>query len=114
MFAETVHAITSASAQTASGEASQLQSMSPIFLIGSVFLIFYFLLIRPQQKERKKVQEMLENIKAGDKIITNGGLLATVHSIADKTVQIKLNDSTKITILRSAIRGLQTDLEESK
>ena len=82
---------------------------SMLMLMVIVFGIFYFLLIRPQQKERQKMQTMLEDLKVGDRVITTGGILGTVHSISGDELQLKLNEKTKVTILKSAIRGFQNE-----
>ncbi len=79
-----------------------------------VILIFYFLIIRPQQKERKAHEQLLDSLKSGDKVITSGGLLGTVHSVTEKTVQLKLGDKMKVKILRSAIRGFQGESFENE
>ncbi len=68
-----------------------LQSFLPlIFLFG----IFYFLIIRPQQKQQKEHQEMLEALKKGDKIVTAGGLFAEVVKVEEDFIKIKLNDTS--------------------
>jgi len=66
-----------------------------IFLIA----IMYFVIIRPQQKEAKSRQEMIESLKKGDKVITNGGFIVTVHKVEEKFFSVKMNDDiiTKIT-----------------
>ncbi|QHE53113.1 preprotein translocase subunit YajC [Pontibacillus sp. HMF3514] len=69
-----------------------------------MFVIFYFLLIRPQQKKQKKVQEMQSKLEKGDKIITIGGLHGTVHAVDEGTLVIQVEDGTKLTYDRSAVR----------
>jgi preprotein translocase subunit YajC len=59
-----------------------------------LFAIFYFLIIRPQQKAQKEHKEMVESLKKGDKILTNGGLYAEVVKPSDDFIKIKLNDNT--------------------
>ena len=68
-----------------------------------MFAVFYFLLIRPQQKKQKQRTAMLNQIKKGDKITTIGGLHGTVVELTDDTVIIRVNDTTKLTFERSAI-----------
>jgi preprotein translocase subunit YajC len=87
-------------------QANPLVQFMPIILM---FAIFYFLLIRPQQKKQKELQTMITNLKKGDKVITSGGILGTVSSIQDDYLVITVGDSdTKIEILKSAIAGLRT------
>jgi preprotein translocase subunit YajC len=109
MFAETVHAMAQGGQPAAGGSEAGFQFLIPMVL---VILIFYVLIIRPQQKERKRHQQILDQIKAGDKVITTGGILGTVHSVSDQMVQLKVNEKTKISVLRSAIRGPQTETSE--
>ncbi|HSU78901.1 MAG TPA: preprotein translocase subunit YajC [Candidatus Angelobacter sp.] len=68
------------------------------------FAIFYFLLIRPQQKKSKKTSEMQNSLGRGDKIVTIGGLHGVVDSIDEKSITIKCNGNTKLTFDRQAVR----------
>ncbi len=79
-----------------------------------VFLIFYFLLIRPMQKKQKELREFLRNLKKGDKIITTGGIYGTIIALEDDTVVLKISENTKIRIARSAISGLQPGVEKEE
>lgn len=78
-----------------------LVALMPIILM---FVIFYFLLIRPQQKRQKQVREMQDNLQKGDKIVTIGGLHATIHAIDEGTIVLITGDGAKLTYDRSAIR----------
>jgi preprotein translocase subunit YajC len=96
-------------AQTPSGAGqadavTYLVQFAPLILI---FIVFYLLLIRPQQKKQRAIQQMIDNLKKGDKIITTGGMYATVMDIKEKTVTLKIGDNTKVEFLKSAISGLQ-------
>lgn len=77
-----------------------LQLLLPFILM---FAIFYFLLIRPQQKRQKQRQQMLNNLKKGDKVITIGGLHGTIVELTDDTVVLRVNDVTKLTFDRNAV-----------
>ena len=70
-----------------------------IFLIA----IMYFVIIRPQQKEAKTKKEMLEALKKGDKVITNGGFIVVVHKVEEKFLSVKMNDDTITKITKDAI-----------
>ena len=77
-----------------------LSSMLPlIFLFG----IFYFLIIRPQQKQAKEHKEMLESLKKGDKIITTGGLIAEVVKPEEDFIKVKLNDDVIVKLSREYV-----------
>ncbi len=71
------------------GSASMLSSLLPLVVL---FAIFYFLVIRPQQKQVKKHKEMLDALKKGDKVITNGGLICEVVKPEEDSIKVKLND----------------------
>lgn len=72
-----------------------------------MFAIFYFLLIRPQQKRQKQVRQMQSELKKGDTVITIGGLHGEVHSIDEGTVVIATGNGTKLTYDRNAIRDVK-------
>jgi preprotein translocase subunit YajC len=79
------------------------QTLAPFVLM---FAIFYFLLIRPQQKKQKQRTSMLSALKKGDKIVTVGGLHGTIEEIADDTVVVKVNDVTKLTFDRASVNNV--------
>ncbi|MFA6560807.1 MAG: preprotein translocase subunit YajC [Verrucomicrobiia bacterium] len=69
-----------------------------------IFVVFYFMLIRPQQKKQKETTKMLESLRSGDKIVTSGGILGTVTNVKEKTVVVRIADNVKVEMLRSAIQ----------
>lgn len=75
--------------------------------------VFYFLLIRPQQKKQKQRTSMLGGLKKGDKIITIGGLHGTIQEITDDIVILKVNDVTKLTFDRSSISHVSSTSEDN-
>jgi len=79
-------------------------SLFPFVLI---FLIFYFLLIAPARRKQKKHAEMLGNLKNGDRIITQGGMYATVVGVGENVIQLRIADKVKIDVAKHAITGLQ-------
>jgi len=81
-------------------QGSLFMSLIPFVLM---FAIFYFLLIRPQQKRQKARNMMLANIKKGDKVVTVGGMHGKVVELTDDKAVLLVNDSTKLTFNRSAI-----------
>ncbi|HZG87015.1 preprotein translocase subunit YajC [Paenibacillus sp.] len=86
--------------QQAAGQGNVLMSLLPFVLM---FAIFYFLLIRPQQKRAKTRNMMLANVKKGDKVVTIGGLHGKIVELTDDTMVLLVNDSTRMTFNRSAI-----------
>lgn len=81
----------------------------PFFIL---IFVFYFLLIRPQQKKAKEHTNLLKNIKKGDKIVTGSGIIATVVSVQEKTLSIRSAD-TKLEILKSAVSEITERSGES-
>ena len=77
-----------------------LVGMAPWIMI---FAVFYFLLIRPQQKQANEQKKMLNALKRGDRILTQGGLYGTISAVKGKALEIKLNDEVKVYIARSAV-----------
>jgi preprotein translocase subunit YajC len=72
-----------------------------------IFGIFYFLLILPQQKQRRKTQEMLANLKTGDRVLTSGGIYGTIVAFKDaNVVQLQVSSQVKLEVARSAIAAL--------
>ena len=82
---------------------------APILLI---MVIFYVLLILPAQRRQKKTQEMLNALKNGDKVVTNGGLFGTIVGIEGDGIQLRIADQVKVKILRSAVASLQPESKE--
>ena len=83
--------------------------------LGLMFAIMYFMVIMPQQRQRKKTQEMLAALKSGDKIITNGGIYGTVNGIDGDSVILKISSEpqVKIRIARAAIAQVEAS-EDAK
>ena len=91
---------------TAPGGFGSFGFLIPMLL---VFVIFYFLLIRPQKKEQQKTEKMISQLQKGDKIITIGGIHGVVSSTKEKTIIIKVDDNCKIEINRSAVGAVLKD-----
>ena len=85
----------------------------PLILI---FVIFYFFLIRPQQKKVKQHKAMVEALKRGDKVITSGGIVGTVERVIDnEKVEVKISENVNVEIIRSTgIQGLVNTAEQKK
>ena len=83
--------------------ANPIVQMVPYLLM---FVIFYFVLLAPMRKQQKKQKEMLSTLKKGDRVVTSGGIHGTVAQVEDQIVWLKIADTSKIKINRSAIAGL--------
>jgi len=86
------------------GQENIFASLLPLIVL---FGIFYFLIIRPQQKQQKAHKEMLENLTKGDKIVTNGGLICEVVKAEEEFIKVKLNDDTIVKVARDFIARKQ-------
>jgi len=77
--------------------------MANIFFLVFIFAIFYFMLIRPQQKQQKKHREMINNLNKNDEIVTIGGLHGTIINVKEKTFVIRVDDNVKVEVDKSAV-----------
>jgi preprotein translocase subunit YajC len=101
-----MHAITLlALAGPSSGE--EPNPMASFVLMGIIFAIFYFILIRPMKQKQRKLDELVKSLKSGDKVIINPGILGTVEGVDEKTLNVRIAERTRIKVLRSAVAGLQ-------
>lgn len=88
------------------GQAGGLAGFLPIIIL---FAIFYFLLIRPQQKKAKEHREMIDNLKKGNRVVTSGGIFGTIVSLDDTTIGLEIAEKVKIKVARSNIAALVSD-----
>lgn len=100
VLAAALAAPTLALAEVPAQQPGGLLGMAPLIII---FVIFYFLLIRPQQKKVKEHQAMVEALKAGDKVVTNGGLHGTISEVREETVLLEVAGNVKVTLSKDAV-----------
>ena len=74
-----------------------------IIPMGAFFLIFFFLVIRPQAKKTKEAQEILKSLKKGDQVLTSGGILGTIVGVSEIFVDLKASDSTRFKVLKTGV-----------
>jgi preprotein translocase subunit YajC len=84
----------------ASGQGGQIMAFLPLILL---FAVFYFLLIRPQQKRTKTHKQFIENLKKGDRVVTSGGMYGTITGVTDDSVTIEVAEKVRVKVLKSAI-----------
>ena len=84
-------------------DGSLMGALVPIILF---ILLFWLILIRPQQKRQKQIQQMQSNLQKGDRIVTIGGLHGVIHAIDEGTIVIEVHDGNKLTYDRSAVRDV--------
>ena len=108
MFATNAYAMAGGAAQEGGGS-----GMEGIVMLVIMFAIFYFLLIRPQQKRAKQHKQLMEDLKTGDQVVTAGGVHGKVVTVQDTIVTLEIASNVRVKINRSSIVGTKTDkLEE--
>jgi preprotein translocase subunit YajC len=86
--------------------------VSTVIMFGAIFVIFYFMIIRPQQKRAKQRDKLLSNLEKGDKVVTSGGMHGIIAGIEDKTVLLAISDNVKVKVERSAITAVLSSKED--
>lgn len=92
--------------QAGGGGAAQGNPIMAFMPLIILFVIFYFLLIRPQQKKAKAHQEMINNLKKGDRVITSGGIHGTITSLDESTATVEIADKVRVKVTRGSIAAL--------
>ena len=90
-------------AQPAANGAKGGSGYPMLIFLGLMILVFYFFMIRPQQKKQKQVQQFRENLKKGDKVVTIGGIHGKISDVQEGTFTIEIADNVKITIEKAAV-----------
>ncbi len=87
------------------GTAALIANVLPIVAIG---LVFYFIVIAPANKQRRKTQEMLSSLQKGDRVVTSGGIYGTIQGVEPDVVYLKIAENVKVKVARSAVSGVIT------
>ena len=95
--------ISDAMAAAPQGQGDQLMSFLPLIVI---FVVFYFLLIRPQSKKAKEHKQMVESLAKGDEVVTNGGLLGRITRVGENFLDVELTDGVTVKVQRQAVSSL--------
>ena len=88
-------------------------SLSPFILIAGMFAIMYFLMIRPQQKQLKEHRALLANLKKGDTVVTQGGVIGKVFLVSEREVQLEVASNVKIRVLKTSVQSVVKDSAEA-
>ena len=86
------------------GEPSPYASL---IMMGLIFMIFYFVLIQPMKNKQRKVEDLVKRLKSGDKVILSGGIFGTIVGVDDDAFQVRIDDKTRIRVLKSSVAALQ-------
>lgn len=88
----------------------QLAQMLPMFIM--IIVIFYFVIYRPQKQQRQKQDDMLAQLKKGDKVVTSGGLWGTVTNVGKETLTLQVSENAKIKVAREHVVRLRGDSDD--
>lgn len=108
MFLSDAYAQTAGSPAAADPTTAMIMQIAPLLI---VLVIFYFLLIRPQQRRMKAHQEMIAGVKRGDVVVTSGGLIGKVKSVADDELRVELAPNVEVRVVRGTISDVRTKTE---
>lgn len=78
-----------------------------LIMMGLIFAIFYFVLILPMRRKQRKLDELIKELKSGDKVVLNSGIFGTIVGVENDSFQIRVDDKTRIKVLKTAVAGLQ-------
>ena len=89
-------------------------AFASLILMVLIFGIFYFVLLQPMKSKQKKLEDLVKGLKSGDKVIINPGIFGTIVGVEDDAFQVRVDDKTKLKVLKSAVSGLQGALPETE
>jgi preprotein translocase subunit YajC len=92
------------------GAGAGANNMGSILIMVAIFAIFYFLLIRPQQKKQKELTQMIKNLDHGDMVVTTGGLHGKITGLTDNIVTLEITDKVRVKVSRNHIAGVTQKL----
>ena len=85
----------------------QQNGFSTMFVMAIIFLVFYILLIRPQQKKLKEHKKMISNLKKGDRIVTNGGIIGDIHYVNDDgTYSVEISENVRVKVAKGMVADI--------
>jgi preprotein translocase subunit YajC len=78
-----------------------------LIMMGLIFAIFYFVLILPMRRKQRKLDELIKELKSGDRVVLNSGIFGTIVGVEDDSFQLRVDDKTRLKVLKTAVAGLQ-------
>ena len=108
LFAEPAHAL------GAGGGGEGEAASTPLVILPYVlmFVVLYFLILRPQIKKQKNQQKMIDELKKGDKIVTSGGIFGVITNLKDDTIAVKIADNVRVEMSRAAVSRVRDDSDD--
>jgi preprotein translocase subunit YajC len=95
-------------------QAGEPPAFASLVMMSLIFGIFYFVLIMPMKTKQRKLEELVKTLKTGDKVIVNPGIFAVVVAVEDDALTVRIDEKTKMKVLKSAVAGLQGPPEMEK
>jgi preprotein translocase subunit YajC len=93
------------------GEANPFSSL---IMMGLIFAIFYFVLILPMRRKQKKLEDLVKGLQSGDRVVLNSGIFGTIVGVEDDAFLLRVDDKTRIKVLKSAVSGRQPGTEKTE
>ncbi len=110
-----LHFISTAVAQTGGQVPTEpAPAGNPMFMIVAIMAIFYFLMVRPQNKARNEHQALLAGLKKGDRVVTDGGIVGQIHSVEEDRVVIDVGERVRIPFLKESVKASHSTEEAGK
>ena len=88
--------------------------LSSLVMMGLIFAIFYFVLILPMRRKQKKLEALVKDLKSGDRVVLNAGIFGTIVGVEDHAFLVRVDDKTRIKVLKSAVAGLAPGAEKTE
>ena len=87
---------------------------SSLIMMGLIFAIFYFVLILPMRRKQKKLEALVKELKSGDRVVLNAGIFGTIVGVEDDAFLVRVDDKTRIKVLKSAVAGLAPGADKTE
>ena len=97
-----------------SPRSGQGDPFASFIMMGLIFAIFYFVLILPMRRKQKKLEALVKGLKTGDRVVLNAGIFGTIVGVEDDAFLVRVDDKTRIKVLRSAVAGLAPGAEKTE
>ena len=88
--------------------------LSSLVMMGLIFAIFYFVLILPMRRKQKKLEALVKELKSGDHVVLNAGIFGTIVGVEENAFLVRIDDKTRIKVLKSAVAGLAPGAEKTE
>ena len=101
-------------ALTGSPRQGEPNPLASLVMMGLIFAIFYFVLILPMRRKQKKLEALVKELKSGDRVVLNAGIFGTIVGVEDDAFLVRVDDKTRIKVLRSAVAGLAPGADKTE